>query len=374
LKLFFTLDTLLNAGTEKSTLETINNISKTHEVTVIYFYPRHDLKSAFEQAGIKLFFFDLKGKSSFFQGIKKLSSLLKKEKPDLVISSLFRANIISRIACKLTGIKLIGTFVSDSYSPSRIEVFNFKRKMGSKFVFFIDRITSGIPKRWISNSISIKNNNCRLLEINPDKVTVIYRGRNSLLFRQHDYFFQGTEFKFCFIGRLLESKGLNELINAFSLICSEFPFIKLEIYGEGNYRDSIISSINNLGIGNKVNFHGSITDAWKKLYDCNCFVFPSWYEGFSGSLIEAMMTGIPIVASDIPMNLEAVSENNTALIYQVKNVKDLASKMRQMIINYPLMIEMGQRARMEAIQRFDIKVIASKYEAFLNEVISDQYS
>ena len=59
----------------------------------------------------------------------------------------------------------------------------------------------------------------------------------------------------------------------------------------------------------------------------NCFVFPSRFEGFSGALVEAMMTGVPIISSNIPMNLEAVEHNKTALVHEMKNSKDLLSKM-----------------------------------------------
>jgi glycosyltransferase involved in cell wall biosynthesis len=110
-----------------------------------------------------------------------------------------------------------------------------------------------------------------------------------------------------------------------------------------------------------------VPNGWKKLYEAHCFVFPSWYEGFSGALIEAMMAGIPIIASDISMNLEAV-DKETALIYKVKSVNELAAHMETMITSYPNMIEMGKRARAVASGRFDIKVIAAEYESFLHSV------
>lgn len=62
-----------------------------------------------------------------------------------------------------------------------------------------------------------------------------------------------------------------------------------------------------------------------------------------------MIAGIPIIASNIPMNLEAVS-NDTAVIYPVKNTNELAASMNRMIESYPSMIEMGKRARQVACE------------------------
>jgi glycosyltransferase involved in cell wall biosynthesis len=108
------------------------------------------------------------------------------------------------------------------------------------------------------------------------------------------------------------------------------------------------------------------------MYEAHCFVFPSRFEGFSGALVEAMMTGIPIISSDIPMNLEAVENNKTALVHQLKNATDLADKMQEMISNYETMIAMGKRARKVAIEKFDIKNIAKQYETLLIESVNNK--
>ena len=78
-----------------------------------------------------------------------------------------------------------------------------------------------------------------------------------------------------------------------------------------------------------------------------------------------MMIGIPIISSDIPMNLEAVENNKTALVHQLKDASDLTNKMEQMILDYTPMIEMGKRARGIAVQKFDIQKISQKYEGLL---------
>ena len=351
-------------------LDLVPHFSSDTKLTVVYFDHYHDLKEAYKEAGIPVIFADLKGSFTFIQGIRKLMTIIKQEKPDIIISSLLRANIISRIACKLTGTKLIGTFVSDSYSEQRSASFSLKRKAGAAYYYWLDRLTSGIPVAWISNSQSIKKSNCAALHLSEQKVTVIYRGRSTGLFKQWVPPVNHSGFHFASVGRLYEPKGFYEMITAFNEVCKRYPEIKLDIYGDGPYRNKLTTLINDLQLQEKITLHGNIKNAWQKLYEADCFVFSSWYEGFSGALVEAMMTGIPIIASDIPMNLEAVAADDTALIHRVKDKDSIVQKMTEMITADPVkMQEMGKRARAAALSRFDMKMIAHEYETFVREQI-----
>lgn len=372
MKVLFALDALINAGAEKSTLHLISHFSKNAEVHLVYFYPRHELKQEFLNARVRLHFLGLHGKYSFVTGIRKLMKLLKDEQPDVVVSSIFRANFMCRVACKLTGTKLIGTFISDSYSNERTQSFSFTRKLGFGVFKWLDIITTGIPVCWISNSQTIADSNCRELKIDKEKVAVIHRGRDSSVIQELKQPVQQASFVFASIGRLLETKGYQDMIRAFKILCLQNPNVCLEIYGEGEYRKQLQELIVELGLEKNINLHGNVPNAWQKLYMANCFIFSSWYEGFSGALVEAMMSGIPIIASNIPMNLEAVTNEKTALVYEMKNSNELADKMQHMITNYPAMIVMGARARVEAIEKFDIKTIARQYESVLLKTVQDE--
>ncbi|MFN8246372.1 MAG: glycosyltransferase [Ferruginibacter sp.] len=368
MKVLFTLDTLANGGTEKSTLDIIRHFSKDTDARVVTFYPGDDLRQEYVQAGIPLIDLHLTGKRSFTTGIRKLITLIRQEKPDLVVSSILRANLISRIACYLTKTPLIGTFVNDSYGEIRVREFKDKGQYGRfRFFWLLDRWTSGIPRFWISNAASIARSNAKALHLRKKNITVIYRGRDTSQFPVWTPP-TGSTFRFVFIGRLLQRKGLAEMLEAYQQVRSAHPDVHLDIYGNGLFRKKMEEMIVQLGIADKVTLHGTVPGGWKKIYGGHCFLFPSWYEGFSGSLVEAMIAGIPIIASDIPMNREAV-DSSTALIFPMKDKAALAACMEKMILEYPSMAEMGKRARQVATGRYEIRTIAGQYESFLHKVV-----
>lgn len=369
MKVFFTLDSLANGGTEKSTVDILSYFSKDIELKVVHLLPGFDLKHAYEKAGIPLHYLDIGGRHSYHKGIPRLIRLIRKEKPDLIVSSILTANLTSRIAGLITRTPVVGTFVNDSYGEIRIEEMR-KKKQYSKFRLFwlFDKWTSGIPVYWISNAVSIAQSNARALGIGKKKIKVIYRGRETDVFPLRQHLPVADNFRFVFVGRMVERKGLAELITAFSELKKKHSNITLDIFGDGLFRKRTEAMIDEFQLRDSVKLHGMVANGWKKLYDAHCFVFPSWYEGFSGALIEAMMADIPIIASDISMNLEAVS-SETALIYKVKNVNELVDCMDRMISSYPAMMQMASRASASAKSRFDIKVIANEYESFLRKVV-----
>lgn len=369
MKVLFTIDGLNSGGTEKSTADILSHFSKDTEVKVIYFFPQFDLVKDYEKAGIPLHFVGLKGKQDLWKGTMKLRKIIKQEKPDLIVSSIMRANLYSRFASILTGVPVVGTFVSDGYGGLRLEEMKGRKNyLVYKFFWWLDKVTSKIPKYFISNGIYIANSNAKALSIPKNKIKVIYRGRNTTLFPEWKPQTDGV-FRFVFVGRLMERKGLNELIHAFKTVVQIHKNAELHVCGDGPFRFKLEALLKELQLTDKVVMHGKVSQGWKKLYDANCFVFPSWTEGFSGALVEAMIAGIPIIASDIPQNLEAVNES-TSLIFKVTDHNDLAEKMIRMIDEYDVNVEKAKRTRDIAREKYEIKNISAQYENFLKDVLN----
>lgn len=444
MKILFTQDALVNAGAERSHLEILSRFSEEIEVTLVYFYPKHDLKEEYEKAGIRLIFLDIHESYHFPLAISRLVKLIGIEKPDLLISSLYRADQITRITSFITGIPLIGTLVNDSYAPI---AWKDKKGLKHKIVYWLDRLTSRIPMHWIANAQALKESHVKTLRLEAERISVVYRGRevpdavwngytvDRLGSKSVDCLDTNLEgeknlipplqrgaggidspeeaeegfgsFRFISYGRLLERKGFQDAIQAFASVNQKFPNCSLTIYGEGPYRRELERLVHYIGLENSIFLPGKISNPMSLLTSCSqsfsdtigyletkpqptpvrragaprrsgtnnlqptsfhCFLFPSWYEGFSGALVEAMMSGIPIIASDIAMNLEAVNDEN-ALIFETQNTMQLADQMIFAIENPDHMASLGVKAREEAIARFDIEKIAKEYEEAVFRIV-----
>ena len=370
MKVIFTIDSLAQGGTEQSIAEMIPHFTKKIEVVVVYFYNAHHLKNLYESIDCRLYYLDIDEKYGFYDAIRKFNRVVKKENPDVVVSSLYRSLIISRFVCWWTQTPLIGTFVNERYSPERRDRFKGFPVVKYYLTWFLDWVTAFIPQKIISNSYSISLLNGRALGIGSNKIKVIYRGRDTRNYPIWKIPSEKNVFVWIAVGRLIPQKGYENLLLAISELKKTHPEVRLRIIGEGPIREELELQIKKLELHNEVFLEGNIPLGWKKLYDAHAFVLPSISEGFSGALVEACITGIPIVASDIPMNTEAITHMRTALVHKLRDDKDLLDKMKFAIEHFTEMKEMGQTARIEALGKYDIRTISSQYENQLQQFIA----
>jgi glycosyltransferase involved in cell wall biosynthesis len=335
MKLLFTQDALVNAGAERSHLDILSRFSKEMDVGFVYFYPKHDLKEAYERAGIRLFFLDIPESYHFPLAIYRLVRLIRTEKPDLLISSLWRADIITRIASLITRVPLVGTLVNDSYSPL---AWKDKKGLKYKLVYGLDRLSSGIPIHWIANAQALVDSHVKTLGLKREKISVVYRGRSviapahrggseevprdddgcvianeervkqshGLEDQEEDRFvprdddssvIARTRYEdeailsrntpsnketaspprriavtrtFISYGRLLERKGFQDAIQAFSEVLKNYPDCSLTIFGEGPYRKELEKLIQGLGLQACVFLPGKISNPIDVLINGYC--------------------------------------------------------------------------------------------------------
>jgi glycosyltransferase involved in cell wall biosynthesis len=269
---------------------------------------------------------------------------------------------------------LVGTFVNERYGSDRKERFKGTDIVKYYATYFLDRITAFIPVKIISNSYSISYLNGNALGINSNRIKVIYRGRDTRNYKAWDHPEINGKFIWMSIGRLIPQKGYDLLLKSFFELKKVNSNIQLRIIGEGSLRNELELLIKDLNLQDEVFLDGNKPLGWKNLYNANAFVLPSVSEGFSGALVEALITGIPIVASDIPMNIEAVSPGKDAYFFRSKDHQHLYEKMLALMNEYEHACELGQLMRSRAIDNYDIQKVADSYEKTLETVVYGKQS
>lgn len=153
---------------------------------------------------------------------------------------------------------------------------------------------------------------------------------------------QAAKNSFCYIGRIVDYKGIGELIAAYGAVCEKHFNTKLSIYGNGED----LNRYKELAKENKnIRFYGETDEPLAKMAENEIFVLPSYREGLSLSLLDAAMMGKKIIASDVDGNPEVVIDKKTGLLVPARNAERLAEAMIYMLENKKQAEDMAKNAR-----------------------------
>jgi glycosyltransferase involved in cell wall biosynthesis len=376
-KVLFIIDTIQGAGAERSLMEIAGNF-KRYTPVFVHLYPGDMLKKEMEKKGIKVYSLDIQKRYGFNEACKLLTTIYKNEKPNLIHSTLFRADLVARrMKTKFPHIPLIGSFVNNTYTPDRYRNVSWFMKLKLWLVYQMDRRTAKKVDFFISNSETIKKAEGGALKVPQSKVEVIYRGRDFSKFKSieeskllHIESELGIkrENMLLNVSRLIPRKAQLDIINALPKVLEEFPETVLVIAGHGVYKSILEERARKLNIQDHVKLLGRRSDVAELLELAKLFIYPSYAEGLPGALIEAMMAQKVIIASNIGENLECVNEES-ALIFPRGEVEKLANKIIYALKNFEHVKGLGRTARVIAKEKFNILNIADRYEEVYDEIL-----
>ena len=174
-------------------------------------------------------------------------------------------------------------------------------------------------------------------------------------------------FTFIFIGRLVGDKGINELVDAFVKLNSQYPDTRLLLVGpeEQNLDPLKPETLDLIHSNNAIEAVGSQSDVRPWLVASEVFVFPSYREGFPNVVIEAGAMGLPSIVTDINGSREIIMEGMNGTIVPSHNADTLCDAMKKLMQDSNLRTKMSKQAR---------PLIASRYEqGYVRECIRNYY-
>lgn len=173
-----------------------------------------------------------------------------------------------------------------------------------------------------------------------------------------------------FVGRLTRQKGLDILLNAFSMVAAEAPEAQLLVAGDGEDRRELEDLAEWLGLGRRVHFLGRRDDVPGLLKAAEACVLPSRWEGLSLVLLEAMAAGRPIVATRVEGHQEVLTEGRTGLLVEPQSPDALASALRRLLADAPLAARLGAAARDRVSREFTATAMTSRYVNLYDELLT----
>ena len=307
-KVTHVITTISRGGAENQLLVLAREqISNGWHVSIVYLKDEPELIDAFKKIGVEVI--TECQKRSVIGQIFWLRNYFKKQK-SLIHAHLPRAEILTTLAAPKQSF-VISRHNAEKFFPSAPLWIS---SLLSRLV--TNRANSGIAiSRAVENFLKINNELAKNF-----RISIIHYGFDNFLpelektkLTRSDLGFNDNDFIFGTIGRIVAQKDYPTLLRAFSIISQNIQGCKLLVIGDGNLRDEMQKLSIELGISDKIVWHGRTDRIIESLRLLNCFVLASRYEGFGLVLLEAMSAKIPIVASNVSAIPEVLGNQNPLL-------------------------------------------------------------
>lgn len=180
------------------------------------------------------------------------------------------------------------------------------------------------------------------------------------------------------MGRLVREKGYFELVEAWAKVHAQFPAARALFIGEALPSDRDDSAahlrarIAELKLGDSIVLAGLRRDVPRLLAASDIFILPSWREGMPRSILEAMASGLPVVATNIRGCREEVVDGETGFLVPVENAGAFADRLCRLIGDAGLRRQMGAAARRRAESEFDERLVIERQERVFRELFKQK--
>lgn len=283
----------------------------------------------------------------------KYVNVIKRVKPDLVVTYTIKPNIYGGIASRLCHVKYATniTGLGTAFQKEgllRKTVFNLYKVALKKAITVFFENSENLDFM-VKNRI-IREDQCCLLN---------GAGVNLNQYKYHQYPFDNNPFVFLFVGRVMKEKGIEELFQAMKKLCEEGFNCVLDVLG--GYEEDYKYAMEKYTGEGWLRYHGYQDNVIPFIKTSNCFVLPSWHEGMANTNLECASIGRPIITTDIPGCKEAVLDNKSGLLCKPKDCNSLYEKMREMVLFTDDKREkMGLEGRKHMEKNFDKNAIVNK--------------
>ena len=319
-----------------------------YEVNLIEF--EENYKKELMEAGISFKCVGRRPKKDRILCIKKFRQFKKQFKPDIIHVHLIGTSIYVVSAFLFDNIPIVETIHNVVLAwPKLIRFYTSKRV--NKLIAISEKV----------REVLIEN-----LKINPQKIELIYNGIDVSKFLALNYEVRKQVTNLLAIGRLVPQKDHFTLLKAFRLFIQKlqkqniYEYPHLYIVGEGPLKNELYKMVKDLKIEGLVTFVGATPEVHKFLKKADIYVMSSIYEGLSISLIEALATGIPIIATNVGSNAEVVKHNETGILIPPRDPVYLAEALYLLYFDYEARKKFSRNAKVAA-KKFDLTHIATTH-------------
>jgi len=299
----------------------------------------------------------------------RLRRLLRRGRYDVVHSSLYQANLATRLVARLAGAPVN---ISSVHSP-----YTWMRRPH----FLADRWTSHLADYVVTVSEAVRQFSIQREHLSPAKVVTL---RNGIDLRRFDAItdreatrrdtraalgYAPSDLVICVAARLYELKGHTYLFQALEHLLPRYPHLRLFLAGDGPHRPALEAECQARGLTARVQFLGARKDIPELLAACDIFVLPSLYEGLSLAVLEAMAMRCPVVATAVGGAGETIEDGVQGLLVPPADVAALERALERLLKDAALRQSLGEAGRGRVEAEFTLEGMMEKTEALYYQLL-----
>jgi glycosyltransferase involved in cell wall biosynthesis len=296
-----------------------------------------------------------------------------------------RAALDLKLFLKQQKVQIVNTFFESSdlwaglvtKSMSKAKLVWARRDMGilrARKHNLAYRLMAGAPDAVFAVSDQVRRHCIEIDRIDPARVQTIYNG---LDLSDWDTTSRPAkppgEFLVTTVGNIRRVKGHDLFIKAAAAIMPQFPKVSFSIAGDvldPVYFAELQSLVRDLGLADCFRFDGGIVDLRPHLAVADIFVLPSRSEGFSNALVEAMAASLPVVATGVGGNAEAVQDGYTGFIVPPEDPAALTEAIVRLLSDPALAKAMGLAGKNLATERFTTETMMRRVSGAYGNLLS----
>jgi len=302
------------------------------------------------------------------KAVVSLKNWLKDVNPDIVHTHTPKAGLIGMMAALWAGVPHRLHTVA---GMPLMEETGAKRKI----LEAAERVTYACATNVYPNSFNLKSFIEENITVDSDKLKVIGRGSSNGI--DTDFFssksgirksaetlrkglgIRETDIVFCFVGRIVKDKGINELVRAFAELKKEISNIHLVLVGpfEDDLDPVAPATKDTIQTDKRIHSVGFQEDIRPYLAISDVFTFPSYREGFPNVVLQAACMELPLIVSDINGCNEIVDHDETGLIIPPKDGKSLFEAMHILATDADRRERLGREARKSVVKNYSQNAI-----------------
>lgn len=352
-------------------LKTLNKGLIKEGYEVIGVCSKGELEKNMTDIGVKARYVKIDRRINIINNIKSIYHmyrLFKKEKPEIVHVHTPIAAVLGRVSAKIAKVPIIvytahGFYFHENMSKYKYKLFlNIEKIMGRYFSDYI--FTQSVEDLDTAIQYNFKDKNKMKAIGNGVDVNLRFNPHNIepkiKEFLYEDLNISEDEMIVTFVGRMVEEKGILDLLESYKYIENNIKLIIVGDVFQGDRDTNINKEIDLYKNNENIKFMGNISNIEDILSITDVFCLPSYREGMPRSIIEAMSMECAVIATDIRGSREEVLDGETGFLVNLKSPKEIAKKIDILANNEVLLKSMKYKSRKRALDLYNEDLIVKK--------------